>query len=72
MPKNVRRQMESAGWKLAREDQPGIYVRRQDVIKNDPIDWSSEPTVLIKELKNRTKLKVGTKCVSRTVKTKRA
>jgi hypothetical protein len=59
MAKSVRKQMELAGWKLAREDQPGIYVRRQDIIKNDPIDWSSEPTVLIRELHSRTKVKVN-------------
>jgi hypothetical protein len=71
MPKNARKHMESAGWKLAREDQPGIYVRRQDVIKNDPIDWSSAPTVLIRELRSRMSVKTRTKCVSKTVKTKR-
>jgi hypothetical protein len=47
----ARQKMEATGFKLAKEGQPGIYVRRDEIIANDPIDWTSEPIDLKKKLK---------------------
>ncbi len=32
--------MKKGGWKLAREDQPGIYVRQALTPADDTIDWT--------------------------------
>ena len=47
--------MESAGFRLKNESEPGVYVRREEVIRNDPIDWHSEPTELLREGQDRIK-----------------
>ena len=53
MSKFQRDVLESRGWKLAREDQPGIYVREQEIPAYDSIDWTSEPTAMLLELQRR-------------------
>ena len=50
MDKAVRQELESAGWRLSREDQPGIYTRVESVLANDSIDWASEPTDMLRDL----------------------
>lgn len=50
MSENVRQQLENAGWKLARDDQPGIYVRAETVPANDVIDWVSKPFAMLEDL----------------------
>lgn len=50
MAKTARQKMEANGFRLERENQPGIYVRREEVIASDPIDWTSEPIALKKKL----------------------
>ncbi len=45
--------MEKRGWKLAREDQPGIYVRRADTPAEDTIEWTFESPDMLKALHAR-------------------
>jgi hypothetical protein len=51
MYKGLRQQLESVGWKLARADQPGIYVKAENILANDEIDWTSEPDSMLLDLK---------------------
>ena len=53
MPQTRQGVLEARGWKLIRENQPGIYVRRQEIPAFDAIDWTSEPLAMIAELKIR-------------------
>jgi hypothetical protein len=46
----IRQELEASGWKLARKDQPGIYVRVETTPANDIIDWTSEPTAMLRDL----------------------
>jgi hypothetical protein len=47
---DTRALMESAGFRLQNVLEPGIYVRRAELIEKDPIDWKSEPTELLREI----------------------
>jgi hypothetical protein len=48
MDKLVQQELESSGWKLVRDDQPGIYVKVEPI--NDQIDWTSAPTSMLADL----------------------
>ena len=48
MDKLVRLELESSGWRLVRDDQPGIYVRVEPM--DDQIDWTSAPTSMLADL----------------------
>ncbi len=59
---NRRILMESAGFRLQNEDEPGIYVREEQ--ERDMIDWQSEPADLFLDVRthidpNRTKSRGG-------------
>jgi hypothetical protein len=59
---NRRILMESAGFRLQNEDEPGIYVREEQ--EKDMIDWQSEPADLFLDVRthiepNRTKSRGG-------------
>jgi hypothetical protein len=54
--------MESAGFRLQNEDEPGIYVREEQ--EKDMIDWQSEPADLFLDIRthiepSRTKFRGG-------------
>jgi hypothetical protein len=53
MNQSRRGVLEARGWKLIRENQPGIYVRKQEIPAFDAIDWTSEPIAMINELQVR-------------------
>lgn len=50
MSRDVKKRMEASGWRLMRHDQPGIYVRRKDVIKENAEDWVTVPQALLERL----------------------
>jgi hypothetical protein len=59
---NRRSLMESAGFRLQNEDEPGIYVREEQ--EKDMIDWQSEPADLFLDVRthiepSRTKSRSG-------------
>lgn len=48
MRKGVIMEMKNLGWELVSEDQPGLYVRGEDLVEREKekIDWLAEPTEL--------------------------
>lgn len=49
----VKEEMMSLGWELAREDEPGIYVRSPENATRNQIDWAREPENLWQEIQGQ-------------------
>jgi hypothetical protein len=58
---NIIAAMQNAGLTQLNQEQPGIYVRSEEMDKRHPIDWRSEPAELLTQVRAQIQLGVEQK-----------